>query len=54
MTVAAALSAGNQQTLDLHAAARALVERGAGELVLINSDDSRVRIWADGAPEGMR
>ena len=54
MTVAEALSAGNRETLDLHAAARALVRRGAGELVLISSDEHRVRIWADGAPDGMR
>ncbi|MEO8215653.1 MAG: hypothetical protein ABI718_01075 [Acidobacteriota bacterium] len=52
--VAEAVSLGSGDRLDLRAATRALVMRGAGELVVVNSNDGRVRIWADGIPDVRR
>lgn len=52
--VADALLRGNGDELDLAGAVRALAVAGEGELVIVGDDDTYVRMWVDGAPEGGR
>ena len=47
-----ALVANGEERLDLSRALDALAERGGGDLVTVDSDDGRVRIWIDERPHG--
>jgi hypothetical protein len=47
-----ALLAGEGNELDLRAAVEALIAEGEGELVTINDNQDRVRVWIDQVAEG--
>jgi hypothetical protein len=47
-----ALLSGSGEELDFGAAVRAMGSAGAGEILVVRGDDSTVRIWVDGEPEG--
>lgn len=49
--LAEALVAGEGNEVDMRGAARALVRRGAGELLTVATDDSTVRMWIDDSSE---
>lgn len=46
-----ALLSGEAEELDLIAAVQALADHGAGELVTVSDDATRVRVWVDGLAE---
>lgn len=46
-----ALLAGEGEELDIVGAVRALAAHGAGELVTVTDDETKVRVWVDGLAE---
>lgn len=50
-TVVDALLSGDGEQLNVSAALAALAAHGEGELVTVNDDQDRVRIWVDGSAE---
>ena len=46
-----ALLSGEGEELDIAAAVRALAAHGAGELVTVTDDETKVRVWVDGLAE---
>ncbi len=46
-----ALLSGEGEELDVAAAVRALASHGAGELVTVTDDETKVRVWVDGLAE---
>jgi hypothetical protein len=46
-----ALLSGDGEELDIAAAVRALASHGAGELVTVTDDETKVRVWVDGLAE---
>jgi hypothetical protein len=51
VSVVDALLSGEGEELDIRAAIEALALHGEGELVTVNEDDERVRVWIDGSSE---
>jgi hypothetical protein len=51
LDLAEAMVPGEDDEVDLRAAARALVRRGPGELMAVASEDATVRIWIDESNE---
>ncbi len=52
LRVVEALLSGEADELNVRAAVRALAESGEGELVSVESDGERVRVWIDDSAEG--
>jgi hypothetical protein len=52
IAVVDALLAGEGDSIDLHAALTALADHGEGQLVTVDSDGERVRVWIDADSEG--
>ncbi|MBM3320341.1 MAG: hypothetical protein FJY73_06665 [Candidatus Eisenbacteria bacterium] len=52
LSVLDALASGEGEELDVLAAIRALGTSGEGEIVVVNEEDSTVRIWIDADPSG--
>jgi hypothetical protein len=50
-SVVDALLSGEGETLDIRAAVTALAAQGEGELVTVNGDDERVRVWIDSSSD---
>jgi hypothetical protein len=51
LAVVDALLSGDGEALDIRAAIAALARHGGGELVAVNQDDERVRVWIDDSSE---
>jgi hypothetical protein len=50
-SVVDALLSGDGEALDIRAAITALAAQGEGELVTVNGDDERVRVWIDSSAD---